>query len=163
MRSLNRRQFLAAVAAAPLARDGYRTRKAKVELLFKSPEGHPNALEDTSEGLWVGEQVSDTAYLLDWKSGAVLRKVETESSNTSGLAYGGGFLWMAANGRATNRPPRSTDATSGEIVKIDAKTGKTVARIPVPGGGGVHGLLWAQDSLWVTTLARKSITRMTVE
>jgi hypothetical protein len=108
----------------------------------------------------VGEQVTDTAYLLDWKTGKVLRKVETESSNTSGMAYGGGFLWMAANGKAVVRTPRPHDATSGEIVKADPATGRTVARYPVPGGGGVHGLLWAEDSLWVTTLKQKSLTRM---
>ena len=30
-----------------------RMRKS-VEILYKSPEGHPNALEATPEGLWVG-------------------------------------------------------------------------------------------------------------
>ena len=157
-----RREFLETLtaAAAALNPDDYPVRDARIELLYKSPDGHPNALEGTPEGLWVGEQVSDAAYLLDWKSGSVLRKVETESSNTSGMAFGGGYLWMAANGKALNRPPRPHDAGTGEIVKIDARTWTTAARYAVPGGGGVHGLLWAQDSLWVTTLGRKSITRM---
>jgi hypothetical protein len=29
--------------------------------LFKSPDGHPNALEATPQGLWAGEQVTDIA------------------------------------------------------------------------------------------------------
>src|SRR5688500_16897932 len=86
----NRRQFLGAIAATALGAKDYPVRAAKVEPLYKSPDGHPNGLETTPEGLWVGEQVTDTAYLLDWKSGKVLRKVETESSNTSGIAFGGG-------------------------------------------------------------------------
>jgi streptogramin lyase len=157
---VSRRGFVAALAAAPLFHRGSRAGTAAVEILYQSPDGHPNALEDTPEGLWVGEQVTDAAYLLDWKTGKVLRKVETESSNTSGLAFGGGFLWMGANGPAVVRPARPHDAKTGEIVKVDPATGRTVARFPIPGGGGVHGLQWAQNSLWVTTLALRSITRM---
>ena len=157
-----RREVLVLLAAGALAAKDYRVRRPKVEPLWKSPDGHPNALEATEEGLWVGEQVTDVAYLLDWESGKVLRKIPTESSNTSGMASGGGFLWMAANGRATWRKPRPTDAKTGKVVKIDAQTGKTVARYPIPGGGGVHGLTWAENSLWVTTLRQKSLTRVDV-
>lgn len=159
-RSFSRRDLLRRFAAAPLARFDHPVPNTKVELLFRSPDGHPNGLEATPAGLWVGEQTTDAACLLDWNNGKLLRRVETESSNTSGIAFGGGFLWMAANGRAVGRAPRPHDATSGEIVKVDPATGRTAARLPVPGGGGVHGLLWAQDSLWVTTLRRRSLTRI---
>jgi len=159
---LTRREFVSALAAEALFNKDYPVHHPKVEPLWKSPEGHPNALEATEEGLWVGEQVSDTAFLLDWETGKVLRKVPTESSNTSGLAYGGGFLWMAANGKSLWRDPKPTDATTGEVIKIDARSGKTAGRYPIPGGGGVHGLLWAEDSLWITTLSLKSLTRVDV-
>ena len=33
--------------------------------LFKSPEGFPNGLENTPEGLWIAEEVSERAYLVD--------------------------------------------------------------------------------------------------
>ena len=70
-------------------------RKPKaVVKLFKSAEGHPNGLENAKEGLWIGEEVSERAYLVDW-TGKVLHKVDTESHNTSGIAVGGGFLWMS--------------------------------------------------------------------
>ncbi len=157
---LTRREMLATLAAANFEAKEPRVRTARVEPLYKSPDGHPNALEATDEGLWVGEQVTDAAYLVDWKTGKVLRRVETESSNTSGMAFGGGYLWMAANGKAVIRPARPTDASTGEIIKISASSWKTEARYPVPGGGGVHGLLWAKDSLWVTTLRRRSITQL---
>jgi hypothetical protein len=57
---------------------------------------------------------------------------------------------MAANGKAVGRAPRPTDATSGEIIKVDPDTGKTVARYPVPDGGGLHGLLYVDGTLWMT-------------
>lgn len=160
---LTRRAFMGALAAGVFTAKDYPVHHPRVEVLWKSPDGHPNALEATEEGLWVGEQVTDIAYLLDWKSGRVLERVPTESSNTSGIAYGGGFLWMAANGKALWRAPRPTDATTGMILKIERQSGKTVERYPVPGGGGVHGLLWANDSLWVTTLAQKRLTQVDVK
>jgi len=157
---MDRRQFLCPLLAAPFAwADGVRNRSAKVVRLFQSPDGHPNGLEATSEGLWIGEQVTDRAYLVDWQ-GRVLKRVETESSNTSGIAYGGGFLWMAANGKATWRPPRPSDATSGEVLKVDPATGKTLARYPIPGGGGVHGLEFAAGKLWLTSLKIQKLSQV---
>lgn len=152
---MERRSFLGgmlAVGGALAAPTDVPSRAAKVVKLFKSPDGHPNGLETSPEGLWIGEQVTDRAHLVTWE-GKLIRSVETESSNTSGIAYGGGFLWMAANGKATRRPARPADATTGEVVKADPATGKTVARYPIPGGsGGVHGLEFTRGGLWLTSL-----------
>ena len=146
---------MAPLASAVAANGRVPTHTAKVTKLFKSPDGHPNALEAAPEGLWVGEQVTDRAYLLDWNTGKVLKAVDTESSNTSGLAYGGGYLWMGANGKGLGRLPRPHDASGGAIVKVDPENGRTVGRYPVPDGGGVHGLLYVNgnlnhDKLWMT-------------
>ena len=32
----------------------------------------------------------------------------------------------------------------------------------MPGGGGVHGLTWAENSLWITTLKLETLTRVDV-
>src|SRR5581483_9977309 len=163
---LTRRAALSALAAGTLGAVDRPIRRPKVEPLWKAPEAHPNALQATREGLWVGDQVTDHAYLLDWKTGEMLHKVETESSNTSGIAYGGGFLWMGANGPVKKvpgwRPARPADAKDGEVLKVDPETGKTIARYPIPGGGGVHGVTWAENSLWVATLALKKLTQVDV-
>ena len=165
---LTRREVIGALAATGILSAAERpVRRPKVELLWKAPEPHPNALQATAEGMWVADQVSDTAYLLDWKTGKPLRRIETESSNTSGIAFGGGFLWMGANGPAKKVPgwrePRPTDAKTGEVLKIDPLTGKTIARFPIPGGGGVHGIFWGDNSLWVATLALKKLTQVDVD
>ena len=153
---LNRRRFFESLAAVGstqtlLSAAGRPpTHRAKPTRLFASPEGHPNALEATPEGLWVGEQVSDCAYLLDWKTGKVLKKVPTDSSNTSGIAYGGGYLWMAANGGPVMRDPKPDERKDGRIVKVDPEIGRTVGVFPTTDGGGVHGLVYAENSLWMT-------------
>src|ERR1700691_67605 len=101
-RIANRRDFigvglgLAATQSALAQRPSIPSRKGKITKLFRSPEGYPNAIAVAPEGLWVGEQKSDNACLVDW-NGKLLRTVKTESKNTSGLAVGGGFIWMGAN------------------------------------------------------------------
>ena len=141
--TITRRAVLASVPMIALAAKKHPVRKARVEPLWKSPGGHPNALEASPEGLWVGEQVSDRAHLLDWKTGKVLRSVETESSNTSGIAYGGGYIWMAANGPASRRPPRPTDTQDGEVTADF----KPLHSIPIT-LDRAHGIAADGDSIW---------------
>ena len=159
---LTRRLLLASLAGAVVraADADYPVRRRKaVEKLFRSPDGHPNGLEARPEGLWLGEQVTDRAYLLDW-DGKVLRRFETQSSNTSGIAAGGGFVFMAANGPAQLRERRPYDVQQGgRIVKLNAETGEHVQNYQTPSGGGVHGLLWAKDALWITQFSPNAIVR----
>ncbi len=129
------------------------TYTAKVEKLFKSPDRYPNALEAMPDGLWVGDQVSERVLKMDWETGKVLVDFIAEAHNTSGLAVGGGYLWIGCNGSGTaaaNRKfDRPTDKNYGEIVKCDMKTGKQVEAYKTP-WGGQHGTTWAKDTntLW---------------
>src|SRR5256714_6113300 len=81
------------------------TRPAKVERLFKAPDLHPNALEAAPDGLWIGDQVSERVFKVDWQTGKVLHEVQTESHNTSGLAIGAGYMWLGAHGGGSGRRP----------------------------------------------------------
>lgn len=159
---MNRRRFVGAALAASSALAQIKT-KAKVTKLFKAPDEHPNALEATPEALWVGGQVSEKAYKVDWKTGKSLHEVQTESHNTSGMAVGGGYLWMSANGGTSNRrPPRPTDFPFDEIVQADPETGKTVYRYRPPWPGGSHGIAYVEktQSLWVTALGINALAEL---
>ena len=169
--AVRRRDFLGAALAAglPAARaqestsPKVPTRKAKVVKLFKSPDEHPNALEATSDALWIGGQVSEKAYKVDWKTGKVLHQVNTESHNTSGMAVGGGYLWMSANGFTPNRRPRRpTDNELDEMIQADLETGKTIKRHKLPWPGGVHGTAYVEQtqSLWVTALGINALAEL---
>jgi streptogramin lyase len=139
------------------------TRPAKVERLFKAPDIHPNALEATPEGLWIGDQVSEKVFLVDWKTGKVQKELQTESHNTSGLAIGGGYMWLGANGGVSGRrPPRPQDKPYGEVVQADLKTGKTIKIHPLIWGGGVHGITYVPqtETLWVTALSIQAVAEM---
>ena len=139
------------------------TRAAKVERLFKAPDVHPNALEAAPDGLWIGDQVSERVFRVDWKTGKVLQEFQTESHNTSGIAVGAGFLWLSANGGVSGRrPPRPMDKPFGEVFQADLKTGKTVKVHQLLWGGGVHGITFVPQTqkLWITALSIQAIAEI---
>src|SRR4029450_13605762 len=101
--AIGRRDFIrtssalaAGIAARPLlsAQEGgtaaktppIPTRQAKVERLVKAADIHPNALEAAPDGLWIGDQVSERVFKVDWQTGKVLHEVQTEAHHTSRVA-----------------------------------------------------------------------------
>ena len=127
-----------------------KTRKGKITQLFKSPEGYPNGIALAPNGWWIAEQRSDNAVLVDF-DGKLLKTVKTESKNTSGIGFGGGYIWMGAN-RAPNG-----------IFQTDLNS-RTVAhrQIPLGGvqGGGCHGVLYQDGKLWIAALRLRGILRV---
>jgi hypothetical protein len=144
-------------AGNPFRRPPPPTRQARTIVLFQSPEGHPNAIasDEHGRGLWIAEEQSNpdrtncNAYLVDWK-GSVLKKIATPGANTSGMAQGGGFLWMGSDGRGQEH--------SG-IYQIDIESGDIVAKHQHPLSpslssitSSTHGIAWDDDhkKLWVS-------------
>lgn len=142
----------------------------RIEKVFRAPYAAPNGLQVTDEGLWLVDQFTDCVALVEpsgpheYGATRILRHMPTESSTTSGITYGGGALWLAANGPGERwRTPRPTDATTGEVVKADPNTGETLARYPLPGGGGTHGIEYdrlEEDTLWLTTIHSNTISQV---
>jgi hypothetical protein len=146
------------------------TKTAKTTRLFKSPGMYPNALAvmtDGTGGLWIGQQKvtsaqnaygvpaesdpDEAAWLVDW-NGKLLKTVTTHSRNTSGMAYGGGCVWMGAN--AAPEGIFQVDMNSKEI---------THRQIPLSidgNGGGCHGVKWHDGKLWIAALRLGGILRV---
>jgi hypothetical protein len=143
-------------------------RMAKTTKLFKSPQGFPNGLAVVPEGLWIGEQklsgaqavayhlpepksLTENAWLVDW-SGKVLKTVATPSRNTSGMAVGGGYIWMVANA-----PPEG-------VFQVDMNS-KLISHRQIPlgpanDGGGCHGAMWQDGKLWIASLRLRGNLRV---
>jgi hypothetical protein len=138
--------------------------------LFKSPPGYPNAVAAAPEGLWIGEQklsaslaaqyhvqepsdLREAAWLVDW-NGKLLKTVWTQSRNTSGMAYGGGYIWMCAEFAAPFDGIYQTDMNSRTISHRQVPLG------PANDGGGVHGALWQDGKLWVLSNRLHAILRI---
>ena len=177
---MTKREFLAATAVAGLGIATRRSacaqangkpvpnRKAKTTKLFKSPRGFPNGLALAPEGLWIGEQklsgpmaaqyhlpepksLTEEAWLVDW-NGKLLKSVSTPSRNTSGMAYGGGYIWMVANA-----PPEG-------VFQVDMNS-RLVSHRQIPlgppnDGGGCHGAMWHDGKLWISSLRLRGNLRV---
>ena len=139
---------------------------------MKAPFTVPNGLQTTDEGLWIVDQLTDRMVLValeephEYGVSRILHDIPTESSTSSGVSFGEGALWLAANGSGEHwRTPRDTDAPpgKGEILKVDPQTGKTLERHALPGEGGTHGLVYDHietGSIWLSTLNDKSLTQV---
>lgn len=146
----------------------------EIRKLFRAPYGVPNALQVVGDQLWVADQITDRVALIEIAEPSeygvtrLVRDIPSESSNTSGMAWGGGSLWLAANCEATLwRPARPTDAEKGEgaILEVDPDTGATRNRWPIPCGGGVHGMEYdhyEEGYVWITTLKEKTLSKMRI-
>jgi hypothetical protein len=163
--------YAQATGNAALAAAGRRSvphRLAKTTPLFKSPPGYPNAIAVAPEGLWIGEQklsgsaarafqlsdppdLREAAWLVDW-NGKLLKTVMTNSKNTSGMAYGGGYIWMCANQEPWG--VFQTDMASQTVSHHQIPLG------PPENGGGCHGALWHEGKLWLAALRLHGILRV---
>ena len=180
--SFNRRAFLSAMgvgivsipalAQRPIAPGEVRgakpaappppVRKATITKLFKTPDGHPNALDVSAEGLWVGEQVTDRVILMDL-DGKVLKAFQTECHNCSGLAVGGGYLWLSANGAAQFDRPIKIDSTAAEILQC-RMDGTVVKRHSIPlGGGGATGIEFVDGTLWMVASRLRALMQVNAD
>ena len=138
-------------------------RKATITKLFKTPDGHPNALDVSPEGFWIGEQVTDRVILMDI-NGKVLQAFQTECHNCSGLAVGGGYLWLSANGAAQFDRPIKIESTELRRICNAEMDGTVVKRHTVPlGGGGVTGLEYVDGTLWMVASRLRALMQVNAE
>jgi hypothetical protein len=166
----------AAAKAQTTATVTYGPQKSKVSTgivkttkLFKSPPGFVNALAVAPEGLWLGQQklsgkaaqsyhlpeptdLHEAAWLVDW-NGKLLKTVQTNSRNCSGMAYGNGCVWMMAN-----QEPQGVfqhDMTGKQISHRQIPLG-----LPGQDGGGSHGAQWRGDKLWIVANRPRLLLRV---
>src|SRR5258707_466233 len=101
-----------------------------VFLVCLQQRGGGHELKESTDGLAEPQDLSETAWVVEW-NGKVLREVPTPSRNTSGMAVGGGYVWMCANA-----PPQG-------VFQVDMNS-QVVSHRQIPlgpanDGGGCHG------------------------
>lgn len=79
-------------------------------------------------------------------SGKIARSIAVPAH--AGTAFDGKYLFQIAEDR---------------IQKIDPETGRVLATIPAPGGGGDSGLAWAEGTLWVGAYRERKIHQIDPE
>src|SRR5579863_856204 len=156
------------VETAPSPTRSVPNRTATTTKLFKGPPGYPNGIAVAPEGLWIAEQkmsgnqaaqfhvqepktLEEACWLVNWE-GKLLKTVTTPSRNTSGMAVGGGYVWMCAN--AAPEGVFQVDMNSKQISHRQIPLG------PPDDGGGCHGALWHDGKLWIASLRLRAILRV---
>jgi glutamine cyclotransferase len=86
----------------------------------------------TYDGRRVWFAAGGTLNAFDPASGTRVRTIDVAAH--AGTAFDGEHLFQLAEDR---------------IQRIDPETGRVLATIPAPGGGGDSGLAWAEGTLWV--------------
>jgi DNA-binding beta-propeller fold protein YncE len=101
-----------------------------------------------------------------------------EADKVAGVSFDGKHVWFASGDRLNAFDPESGNrlrtldvaAHAGtafdaedRIQKIDPNTGRVLASIPAPGGGGDSGLAWAEGSLWVGQYRERKIHQVDPE
>lgn len=153
---LDRREWLKlaglpALAWPLAARAAFPTTVAdRVERLYASPGPHPNGLQATKDGLWILDQQTARAALVEIETGKVIRELATSADRPSGITQEGTALWIAST---YNR----------KLIKLDAETGALLGSYDSPGSGvvkwgapspnatptGGHGLEWKAGELYL--------------
>jgi len=120
----------------------------RLEKVFRAPCKAPNDLQAASDGLWILDQVDpNKIFKVRYEDGSVISEIQTGSIHGSGVTFGNNALWIAS--------------TWGlKTLKVDPKTGKTLASFDEPGAGmpkfgkptrpsGAHGLKWVDGKIWM--------------
>jgi hypothetical protein len=118
----------------PTPKHTYKTRPAKVEILFKAPGLSGNGMQCTEEGIWTIDNAgsrTDTpgrckVYLSSYE-GKKLRELSPEGTGPSGIGVD-----------EDNRTIWIGSTYSREIIRADAKTGETVEKHFTPGAGVIY-------------------------
>ncbi len=122
----------------------------QAEMKWVHPGPQPNGLQCDSDGLWAIDQGNDHLYKLSYEDGSVIEDLNTETSKSSGITKGGGYLWVASTYTA-------------ELFKLNLD-GSTADIFDTPGKGvvteygsaanpqvtGAHGMEWVdENNMWV--------------
>jgi len=94
----------------------------------------PTALAAGKTELWVANFDDKTIQRIDVSSLAVSPARGGLLSNPTGIAVGGGFVWV-------------TNGFSGQVVKVDPRQANVTESVPV--GSGVQGIAYGLDRVWI--------------
>jgi len=141
--------------------------KAKTTYMWQVPKGAhgalgaPNglAMDERGRGFWYceeegpkGDRLNAEAILVDF-NGKELKRLKTPASNPSGLAQGGGYVWIGSRDRGFFQ----VDIDTNEITQRDHP-------LTPPGNPSrsTHGMAWDNDNnkLWVADPQLGVMTRM---
>ncbi len=100
----------------------------------------------TYDGRRVWFATGDKLVALDPESGSTVDSINLVCN--AGTAFDGKHIYQISN---------------GAIVKVELDSGRVLATIPLPDGGGASGMAWAEGSLWVGVYRERKLHQLDPE
>ena len=97
----------------------------RVDRLFKTPGPRPNGMQACRDGLWILDQQTNRASLVQFTSVVVKQEIDTPANRGSGITFDSMSLWIAST-------------YNSKLIKIDVETGDVQAEFDTPGSGVVR-------------------------
>ena len=122
----------------------------QAEMKWVHPGPQPNGLQCDSDGLWAIDQGNDHLYKLSYEDGSILEDLNTETSKSSGITKGGGYLWVASTYTA-ELFKLNLDGSTADIFDTPGKGAVTeYGSSENPQVTGAHGMEWVdENNMWV--------------
>jgi len=117
--------------------------------------GTPDWQVTTAEAQWVSNGPKNTLHRMDPKTNESLA-IEVGKRPCSGLAAGFGSVWVPLCG---DRPNVENGAKPG-LARVDTKTNRLVATIPVGVANSEGGIAASLDAVWLTTDIKGVLSRI---
>src|SRR5437870_1767191 len=117
--------------------------------------GTPDWQVTTAEAQWVSNGPKNTLHRMDPKTSKSIA-IEVGKRPCSGLAAGFGSVWVPLCG---DRPNVENGAKPG-LARVDIKTNRLVATIPLGIANSEGGIAVSPDAVWMTTDMKGVLSRI---
>lgn len=111
------------------------------------------------EHVWISNGPKNSVARIDPKANKIVEMITVGARPCSGLAAGFGSLWVpncGERGKPGEPPPTSSQSVS----RVDLKSGKVVATLPLTIGHSEGGLATGAGSVWMMIDARGTMVRI---
>lgn len=105
-------------------------------------------VEPTDDAMWVGSREPFAVHRIDPITNRITATMVLPGTPCAGLAHGFASLWVPLCGK-----PNS-------LARVDLKTGKLVAVVPVGPAAAEGGIAVSRDSVWMVTDAKGALSRI---
>ena len=129
----------------------------KPEAIFKIGED-ADWVQITDDAVWVASSKPASVHRIDPKTNKEVAIVPVPGDPCAGLAFGFGSLWVPLC--AKQERAEQSRGKQNSIVRVDPRTNRISATIPIGPAGEESGIAASNDSIWIVTDSAGTLVRI---
>jgi virginiamycin B lyase len=129
----------------------------KPEAIFKIGED-ADWVQITDDAVWVASSKPASVHRIDPKTNKEVAIVPVPGDPCAGLAFGFGSLWVPLC--AKQERAEQSRGKQNSIVRVDPRTNRISATIPIGPAGEEGGIAASNDSIWIVTDSAGTLVRI---